>query len=432
VWTLVDWIAGDGFNISPNSFEDALENGTGEIAALATGSGQLGETATEDYQKSVSAKLEMLMKASPFWKVFINWIYYAIVDGHAFMELVVENGRFEPRLLPTGRMKRETDEYGRVIQYYLENPDGGSGDQNGQPYEPHEIAELYFQKQPLDDFGRSFIEAIAEAANILRDLEIDYARFIATKAYPPILWQLGTEEDKWTPKQIDNWLDTVETIEPDSMLAAGHDVDFDVVGTTSTSSTAGAMRLEETFLHFQDRIITGLGVPALLMNMEGGGGGQGEAVAAMPSFKRRIRRLQTIVKSEVEEQILRSLMFNSLESGDSGGIVPEFEFGEYSSAEERLDSDVAINLMNNLLLKPEAAARRAGIDPDSELPDIWRGRTVSSRWRSFDSLRAAVMTYRTPTGVHQLVQVAVPSLPVAKWLLAKIPAVMKTDVTANP
>ena len=26
-----------------------------------------------------------------------------------------------------------------------------------------------------------------------------------------------------------------------------------------------------------------------------------------------------------------------------------------------------------LLLKPEAAARRAGIDPDSELPDIWKG-----------------------------------------------------------
>lgn len=404
VWTLVDWIAGDGFNISPNSFEDALENGTGEIAALATGSGQLSETATEDYQKSVSAKLEMLMKASPFWKVFINWIYYAIVDGHAFMELVVENGRFEPRLLPTGRMKRETDEYGRVIQYYLENPDGGSGDgggggdQNGQPYEPHEIAELYFQKQPLDDFGRSFIEAIAEAANILRDLEIDYARFIATKAYPPILWQLGTEEDKWTPKQIDNWLDTVETIEPDSMLAAGHDVDFDVVGTTSTSSTAGAMRLEETFLHFQDRIITGLGVPALLMNMEGGGGGQGEAVAAMPSFKRRIRRLQTIVKSEVEEQILRSLMFNSLESGDSGGIVPDFEFGEYSSAEERLDADVAINLMNNMMLTPEAAARRAGIDPDSELPDIWDNVSGEEQMALLQALAGSGDNIQNPDG----------------------------------
>ena len=238
-------------------------------------------------------------------------------------------------------------------------------------YEPHEVAELYFRKQPTEDFGRSFIEPIAEAADILRDMEMDYARFVATKAYPPILWKLGTEDEKWTEPQIDNWLDTVEAIEPDTMLAAGHDVEADIVGTTSTSSTAGAMRLEETFDHFQDRIVTGLGVPALLMNMEGGSGGQGEAISAMPSFKRRVRRIQNHIKTEVEQQILKSLVFNSLQ--DAEGPVPEFEFGEYSSAEERLDSDVAINLMNNLLLKPEAAARRAGIDPDSELPDIWEG-----------------------------------------------------------
>ncbi|WP_372611639.1 hypothetical protein [Halomonas sp.] len=395
VWTLVDWIAGDGFNISPQSFEDALQDGTGEIAALASGGGQLGETATPEYQKSVSAKLEMLMKASPFWRVFINWIYYAIVDGHAFMELIVEDGRFEPRLLPSDRMKRETDEFGRVIKYILEAPGGGEDDPE---YEPHEVAELYFQKEPTEDFGRSFIESIAEAANILRDLEIDYARFIATKAYPPILWQLGTEEDKWTPTQIDNWLETLDAIEPDSMLAAGHDVDFDTVGVTSTSSTAGAMRLEDTFLHFQDRIITGLGVPALLMNMEGGGGSQGEAVATMPSFKRRIRRLQTIVKTEVEEQILRSLMFNSLEVGEAQGIIPTFEFGEYSAAEERLEADVAINLMNNMLLTPDAAARRAGIDPDSELPDIWDNVSGEEQMALLQALAGSGDNIQNPDG----------------------------------
>lgn len=376
IYTLVDWIVGDGFNIRPRSFAEALEQGVGEIAAEVATGGEVSDAATEENQEAVAAKLERLLKSSRFWNVFNDWVYYAIVDGHAFMELVVEDGQFDPRLLPTERMKRETDEYGRVVKYYLENPDGGGGNganSEGIPYDPHEIAELYFRKEPTQDFGRSFIEPIVEAADILRDMEIDYARFIATKAYPPILWKLGTEDEKWTPTQIDNWLDTVDAIEPDSMLAAGHDVDFDLVGTTSTSSTAGAMRLEETFLHFQDRIITGLGVPALLMNMEGGAGGQGEAVAAMPSFKRRVKRLQNIIKTEVEQQILRSLVFNSLEASEAAGPVPEFEFGEYSSAEERLDADVAIMLLNNGLLKPEAAARRAGIDPDSELPELWDG-----------------------------------------------------------
>ena len=372
IYTLVDWLVGDKFNIRPRSFAEALEQGVGEVAAVVS-QGELGEQATPEYQKAVAAKLERLLKASRFWNVFNDWVYYALVDGHAFMELVVEDGQFDPRLLPTERMKRETDEYGRISKYYLQNPDGGGTDGNsdGIPYEPHEVAELWFRKEPTEDFGRSFIEPISEVADILRDMELDYARFIATKAYPPILWKLGTEDEKWTPNQIDGWLDTVDAIEPDSMLAAGHDVDFDLVGATSTSSTAGAMRLEETFQHFQNRIVTGLGIPAILMNMEGGSGGQGEAVAAMPSFKRRVKRLQNIIKTEVEQQILRSLVFNSIEPGEASGPVPEFEFGEYSSAEERLDADVAIMLMNNGLLKPEAAARRAGIDPDSELPELW-------------------------------------------------------------
>jgi len=371
VFTLVDWIVGDGFNIQPRSFETALEQGTGEVAADITQGGDM-QNLSPDVQKSVAGKLNVLLQPSKFWTVFNDWVYYAIVDGHAFMEVVVEDGQFEPRLLPTENMMRKTDEYGRVTEYQLDPPAGAgggatSGQENYISYEPHEVAELYFRKEPTEDFGRSFIEPISEVADILRDMELDYARFVATKAYPPILWKLGTEDERWTPDQIDGWLDTVETIEPDSMLAAGHDVESEVVGTTSTSSTAGAMRLEETFQHFQDRIVTGLGVPALIMNMEASG--QGEAVATMPSYKRRVRRLQNIIKERVEQQVLKSLVFDSLE--EAPNTIPEFEFGEYSSAEERLDADTAINLLNNGLLKPEAAARRAGIDPDSELPDVW-------------------------------------------------------------
>jgi hypothetical protein len=197
---------------------------------------------------------------------------------------------------------------------------------------------------------------------MLRDMEIDYARFVATKAYPPIIWNCGTEDEKWTEEQIEGWLDTVESIEPDSMIAAPHDVDHDVVGVTSTSSTAGAMRLEETFKHFERRIVTGLGVPAILMNMDSDGGSE----AVMPSFKRRVKRLRNIIKEAVENQILESIVNNSLEG--NGDPVPEFGFGEHSSAEKRLEVDKLIKLFNNGFLTREAFAERAGIDSEQELP----------------------------------------------------------------
>lgn len=357
--TIIDWVCGDYFNISPRHISGVNGPGGGETG----GSVRLDES--ELAQQQQVPALRLLMHNSEFSRVFNQWVEYAVQDGHAFMELVVEEERFRPRLLPTERMHKKTDEYGFVTQYALEPPGGGSpDDDDATKYDPHEVAELWFTKEPQDDFGRSFVEAVKEQADMLRDMEFDYARFVATKAYPPILWTLGSEDEQWSEDQIQGWLDTVEEIEPDSMLAAPHDVDHNTVGVTSTSSSAGAMKLEGTFEHLQRRIITGLGVPALILNMDGS---SGEASASMPSFKRRIKRLQNIVKDAVEQQILKSLLVeSSLEDFD--GIVPEFEFGEHSSAEKRLEIDKLIKLYQTGMLTREAFAQRAGIDPEVELP----------------------------------------------------------------
>jgi hypothetical protein len=371
--TLIDWIVGDGFNLAPRSFESAMDSGVGQDAQGAAGTGQEPTSSGEGSASQVQ-KLRRLLKASDFWTVFVDWVRYAAIDGHAFMELVVEDEQFKPKLLPTKKMKRKEDKFGNLKFYKLETPQGSGGGSggsgsNGIKYAPHEVAELTFQKHPTDDFGRSLIEPIAEQADMLRDMEIDYSRFIATKAYPPILWKLGDEDNHWTEDQVQAWMDNVESIEPDTMLAAPHDVETDVVGTTSTSSTAGAMRLEDTFQHFENRVVTGLGVPRVLMNMESGG--QGEATATMPSFKRRVNRLQNRVKQAVESQILKSLLTESAGLDSTPGeSVPEFQFGEHSSAEKRLELDKLLRLFNNGLLTPEAFAERAGIDPD-EIPPFW-------------------------------------------------------------
>lgn len=339
VQTIVDYVCGTGFNLDPRNIP------------------YTGEEQTQDD----IAELRTLLHHSDFWLELQQWVWYGLVDGTSFLELVVEDEQFEPRLLPTKKMSIRTDEFGRVEAYEMEQPEG-----EPKEYEPHEVAHLWFHKAPTDDFGRSIIERAKEQSNILRDMEIDLARFIATKAYPPILWKLGTEEERWNEEQIEGWLDTVEEIEPDSMLAAGHDVEPETVGVTSTSSSAGAMRLEETFKHFERRMVTAIGIPDILMNLDGSSG-KGEAVTNMPKFDRRITRYQNIIKSQVENQILKSLMVESaLEEFD--GIVPEFEFGEHSNAEDRLEIDKLLKLYNNGMLGREAFAERAGIDPEIELP----------------------------------------------------------------
>lgn len=361
--TLTDWIVGDGFNIAPRNFEAAMETGVaGQAASTAQDGSSPGEGGSSDIQN-----LRRLLKNSDFWRVFNDWVRYALIDGHAFMELVVENEQFKAKLLPTERMHRDLDEFGNITEYVLEPPDGGVESDDAVQYAPHEIAELWFRKEPVDDFGRSFVEPVKEQADMLRDMEIDYARFIATKAYPPILWKLGNEDSQWTEEQVGAWMDNVQSIEPDSMLAAPHDVETEIVGATSTSSSAGAMRLEETFSHFEERVATGLGVPTLLMNM---GGDQGEATTMMPAFKRRIKRIQNIVKTAVEQQILKSLLTESAGYEDFSDVIPEFQFGEHSNAEDRLEIDKLLKLLNNAMITPAAFAERAGLDPQ-EVPDVW-------------------------------------------------------------
>ncbi len=343
VETFVDYLIGSGWNIEPFNVIGVDEGQTDDDGEVSD--------------------LRLLFAMSPTWEdAYDMWVKHALIDGTAFMELVVENDVFRPKVLPTEMVSIQTDEFGKETGYVLETEDGDEIE-----FEPYDLAVLRFHRHPGEDFGRSLIEACEEQADMLRDMEIDMARFIATKAYPPILWQLGSEERPWTQTQIDTWLNTIQDIEPESMLAVGHDVDHSVVGVTSTSSDQGAMKLEGTFQHLLKRIYTALGLPAFLGNIDSEGG-RNEAVALMPKFDRRIQRYRSKIRDAVRHQIFVSILAGDSEPGEAGVLPPEFEFGQHSSEEERLDADMAIKLVNNGLLSREAAAKRVGIDPETEMP----------------------------------------------------------------
>lgn len=339
--TLVDYLVGSGIELAPANVPYTDQEQTNEDIA----------------------DIKLLIEKSDFNTVLFDWVWHALVDGTGFLEIVVEDDEFKPKLLPTQRMDIQTDKQGRVTGYELENPDGNDPIEYGK----YDVAELTFHNHPSDDFGHSLIERCREQANYMRDMEIDLARFISTKAYPPVLWSLGSEERPWNQEQIDDWLETVENIEPDSMLAVGHDVDHEIVGTSSTSSQAGMLNLDSTFSHLQKRIAAGLGVPAFLLNMDMEVS-RDATVALMPKFDRRVQRYRTIIAQAIRYQIFVSIL-GETSPEDYSELPPDIEYGEHSSDEERLDLDAAVKLFNEGFLTREAFAQRVGIDPETELPD---------------------------------------------------------------
>ncbi len=346
--TLVDFLVGSGFNVQPANIPGTDEGQTPEDIA----------------------ELKKLIETSTFQTVLQEWVWHALVDGTAFLEIVVEDDVFKPKVLPTERMKIQTDDKGTVQKWILEPP-GGGGQDSDIKFNPSDLAILRFHKHPGEDFGHSVLESCHEQADMLRDMEIDLARFIATKAYPPILWKLGSEERPWTQDQIDGWLEELEEIDPESQLAVGHDVEHEVVGVTDTSTSSGAMELDSTFKHLQRRIAAGIGVPDFFLNM-GVDVSSGTAQVEMPKFDRRIQRYRSIIKQAIRHQIFVSILAGDGDPADYNEVPPDFEFGTHSSEEERLEADKAISLLNNGLISPEAAARKLDIDPETELPDIWK------------------------------------------------------------
>lgn len=339
--TLVDYLVGSGYSIQP---------------ANIVGTDQ--EQSPEDI-----ANIKSLIETSNFQEVLSKWVWHGLVDGTSFIEIVVENDVFKPKVLSAENIEIQTDEFGNTTGYLYETPDNEEIE-----FGPYDLAILKFHEHPGEDFGRSVIEKCEEQADMLRDMEIDMARFVATKAYPPIIWKLGNEERPWSEDQIDSWLSTVENIQPDSMLAVGHDVEHDIAGVTSTSSTAGAMKLEPTFQHLLKRIYTALGIPAFLGNI-GVDGTRGDSVTNMPKFDRRIQRYRSTIRSAIRHQLFVSIMAGDSDNpAESTDLPPDLEFGQHSSEEERLDAEMAVTLVNNGLLTFEAAARRIGIDPETELP----------------------------------------------------------------
>lgn len=340
--TIVDYITGVGFNVAPANIPGTEEGQTDEEIA----------------------PFKLLIESSEFKPVLDQWVDTALTDGAAFLEIVVEEEKFKPKVLPTKRVSVQTDEFGTITGYELDAP----GASEPLEFDPDEIALLRFFPVPGTSFGRSIVEPIQEVADMLRDMEIDYARFIETKAYPPVIWKLGDEDRYYSETQLQDWLDTMEEIEPESMIAVNHDVDHDVVGTTSTSSSAGAMSLEPVFKHLLHRMHAGVGVPPFLTGMDTDIN-RNTSVAVMPKFDRRIQRFREVLKHTIRYQIFVSILVGDGDVADFSGVPPEFEFGEHSSEEERLETAEAIRMFQSGFLTRKAAAERMGVDPETEMPD---------------------------------------------------------------
>jgi len=110
---------------------------------------------------------------------------------------------------------------------------------------------------------------------------------IASKAYPMVHFQLGTEDDPYTPEEKERFIQEYsdENYEPGKMLAVGGDVDID----TFSGETAD---IRDSLDHDIDHIMTAMPTPKFAIGSHTSGVTGSVATVQERQYKKRVRRMR--------------------------------------------------------------------------------------------------------------------------------------------
>jgi hypothetical protein len=179
-------------------------------------------------------------------------------------------------------------------------------------FKPAEIVQIKSKEITGDPYGVSLIERISENADILRDIGLDFAKFLATKSYPPTVWKFGTPERPWSDLDIRTFMDSLEDIDPGAQIGVRGDID-----PITLNPDVQMPDVKHPLTYYTATIVNGLGVPAVstgLLSDATGSVGELQEKA----YNRRVNAMRTLIGEQLEielfDQILESNGYEDMQS----------------------------------------------------------------------------------------------------------------------
>jgi len=299
-----------------------------------------------------------------------------MVYGNAYVELVKLGDKIV-RLQNVNpyKMRVSRDVNGDVLEYIQEI---GDNEAEYTHWTPQEL--IHFKNREITGkpYGISDIEPILEAAEILRDMGIDLANFISNKAYPPIVWKLGTSEKPWGKTDIKKWGQARAEPEAGDQISVSGDVTAEVVGVSKQT-----LNISDYLQYYAASIVSGLRIPAsfvsLLSDLSPFTGEQQKH-----AYRRRINDLQTYISEvleisafdeivvtngygNIECQIIWTLQDDEDERVRVNNIIQLKQNGIISSTEARLGTGFDEEVNGTL---PEPIDKAEGTSPALQSPTI--------------------------------------------------------------
>jgi hypothetical protein len=293
---------------------------------------------------------KMLRNSKPKQKT-IEFLKDGLIEGDGYMYLqeseTADDWYAGFDVIPATQVRIERDEFNNIKQFVQEV---GQGEDDYPTFEPNRVA--HYRNRPIsgEAYGRSDIEPIVEASEILRDMQIDLANFISTKAYPPILWKLGNSEQPWGANLVEEWAKTREEIEPGDQISVQGDVSYEAVGVSSET-----LDVQPYLLFFASLVVSGLRVPAALTSLIKDMG-QFTADSQANAYARRINDLRQQLAEILEVDVFNRI----LRQNNAGQYHAEVVWRKHDDEAERMAVNNVVQLVQNGIISDTEARESVG------------------------------------------------------------------------
>ena len=208
-------------------------------------------------------EFNQILRRSKPRSIMSQFLKDSSVSGDGYIEKMFSGDggakitRFD--VIPTDEMVINRDGFGKVESYVQEL---GESENDYPVFEPTQVVHYRNRAVSGEAYGRSDIEPITEVSEILRDMIIDLSNFISTKAYPPLLWKLGTKEQPWGKADIDAFALERADVEPGDQIVVRGDVDGIAVGVAGQT-----LDINPYLTFFASLIVSGLRSPSTLTSV---------------------------------------------------------------------------------------------------------------------------------------------------------------------
>lgn len=298
---------------------------------------------------------QVLMNSRQQWVIY-RAVHDALKLGNGYI-LKQYSGDYIVHIkpIPPDNIEILRDPYMNVIEY-VQNV----GEEKDNPiWDGDNVIHIKLLEKTGAAFGTSVIERVAEDDDILRNMKLDLATVMEKTAYPPEIYQCGTEDKPWSSERIKEFLTELS----DSTIGKIVGVSGDV---KPVHRDIKLPDISPTMSVLSSSLLNGIGVPVTQTGLISNAG---DAIVKSQNnaYMKRVTSYRILLKELLEIQLFDPL----LESWGYTDIKAELTWLPMPGEDERMSVNNIVQLKQNSIITRDYAQRLLGFPVGDEMPGTY-------------------------------------------------------------